>query len=101
MDGRPKTYRRDVSCARLLMDEYGVPKDKLHEVIEHIAQIYDAVDFPHFVIVRSVRGFVPMPRTRPLENFLERNRTHEPKHHRGSMERRPEFRGRYEEPSYD
>lgn len=98
---RSPTYRRDIACARLLMDEYGVPKDKLDGVLDHIARVYDCVRMPHFVIVRSVRGFLPIPQTRPLENFLEQHKTHPPKHNKGQMERRPEFRGRYEEPSYD
>jgi hypothetical protein len=98
---KPATYWRDSSCAKLLMDEYGVPKDKLYEVIGLIAAIYDHLRMYHSIIILSIRGFTPVPETQALENFLELHRTHPPRHKKGSVEREPEFKGKYIERSYD
>ena len=102
MAKKPKRESWHVACAKLLMDEYGLNKDLLDEVIQRIEAIYHNVDMPHFVIIRSIRGFVPIPQTRTLQYFLERNQTHPPKHKKGEPEYNPDFVGdRYIERDYD
>lgn len=98
-----RTKKRDLhgGCARALMGEYGLPKALLDDVIEEIDAIYDPMRMAHCNIIKSIRGFMPLPQTHQLELFLERHKTHLPKHKKGEAERRPEFRGEYVEPSYD
>jgi hypothetical protein len=88
------------ACVNLLMNEYGIPKEHRQEVMNEVKRIWDPVRMPHFVIIRSIRGFVPVAATRSLENFLERNQTHPPKHKKGSHEYNPGQQRDYREPDY-
>jgi hypothetical protein len=77
------------ACVDLLMNEYGIQKVHRAEVMIEVKRIWDSVQMPHFVIIRSVRGFAPMSTKGPLEGILQRHRTHEPKHRKGSFEYQP------------
>jgi hypothetical protein len=89
------------ACVNLLMNEYGVPKVHRPEILAEVVRIWDCVHMPHFVIIRSIRGFLPVAATRQLENLLEGYKTHPPKHKKGSLEYRPEAERDYKEPNYE
>lgn len=101
MAKKPKREPWHVACAKLLMDEYGLSKDLLDEVIDRIVAIYDNVTMPHFVIIRGIRGYALVPQTEELESYLELHKSHPPKHVKGVARRRAEFQGKYEEPDYE
>jgi hypothetical protein len=69
-----------VHCARLLMDDYGVPPRLLARVIAEIESIWDCIALHHSLIVLSVRGHLPNELTKPLESLLDAHRTHPPKY---------------------
>ncbi|MDB4992462.1 MAG: hypothetical protein JWL75_707 [Parcubacteria group bacterium] len=83
------------------MDEYGVQKTHRAEIMEEVKRIYDSVRMPHFVIIRSIRGYVPVGATRPLECLLEQYKTHPPKHKKGSSEYNPGQQRDYREPNHE
>jgi hypothetical protein len=89
------------ACVDLLMNEYGVSKAHRSEIMNEVKRIWDAVRMPHFVIIRSIRGFAPMSVTRPLETVLQRHQTHPPKHKKGSPEYRPGQKRDHREPNYE
>lgn len=89
------------ACVDLLMNEYGVRKEHRAEILNEVMRIWHAVSMPHFVIIRSIRGFAPMAQTRTLEGLLERRKTHEPKHKKGSADYRPGQGRDYREPDYE
>jgi hypothetical protein len=89
------------ACVDLLMSEYGVQKEHRAVIMDEVKRIWDPVHMPHFVIIRSIRGFVPMSAARNLENLLEQRKTHPPKHKKGSPEYRPGQNREYKEPDYE
>ncbi|MDP3958373.1 MAG: hypothetical protein Q8Q36_02855 [bacterium] len=70
------------ACAKLLMDDYGVPKEFKAHVVEEIERIWHNERLPHCLIVAGVRGYQEIRLTRSLEHFLDRHRTHPPKYKR-------------------
>lgn len=89
------------ACVDLLMGEYGISKEDRGQILDEVMRIWDPVRMPHFVIIRSVRGFAAVPQTRTLEMLLERLKTHPPKHKKGSPEYRKGARRDYQEPNYE
>ncbi|MDO8564411.1 MAG: hypothetical protein Q7R88_00250 [bacterium] len=85
-----KRARHDlhIHCARLLMGDFGVRKDRHleDEAVRLIADIYDSQRMAHSLIVLSIRGFRQVKATQFLERFLQDNGTRTFSMHRGEDE---------------
>lgn len=89
------------ACVDLLMNEYGVKKEHRPAILTEVLRIWHPERMPHFVIIRSIRGFMPVGVTHSLEMLLEQHKTHEPKHKKGSNDYQPGKKRDYREPSYE
>lgn len=89
------------ACVDLLVNEYGIPKEYRSEIMNEVKRIWHPERMPHFVIIRSIRGYLPVSATRNLETFLDSHKTHEPKHKKGSLAYREGQVRDYREPDYE
>jgi hypothetical protein len=73
-------------CADFLMNEYGVEKEHRRAVLDLIQDIYDQGHMFHDMIIHGVRGYMNLPQTDTLKQFLEAHKTKEPLHNKGDIE---------------
>lgn len=73
------------ACADVLMKDFGVPREKILEVIALVKEIYDADGFAHCLIILSVGGFKESRRTLKLKYFLQEHGTQQPSRTKAKM----------------
>ena len=73
------------ACARMLMEDFGVPMRELSAVVDLIIEIYDSERFAHCLIINSVGGFYQPQRTLHLKSFLQEHGRRQPTRTKAGM----------------